>query len=122
MSIYDMNVLSLKYEEKETRLDLKHPFLYFLQKALPCDHQAPAGEMVERDPQGSGPFQDGTIVVYTCPDGYNLVGDTTAVCQNGKWTVEEEPTCEGIFQTTRQRHSYHNKYICVICLLKDAIA
>ncbi|PIK41196.1 putative tyrosine-protein kinase [Apostichopus japonicus] len=62
--------------------------------ALPCDHQAPAGEMVERDPQGSGPFQDGTIVVYTCPDGYNLVGDTTAVCQNGKWTVEEEPTCE----------------------------
>ncbi|XP_071830025.1 uncharacterized protein [Apostichopus japonicus] len=68
--------------------------------ALPCDHQAPAGEMVERDPQGSGPFQDGTIVVYTCPDGYNLVGDTTAVCQNGKWTVEEEPTCEEIFLRT----------------------
>lgn len=32
MNIYDMNVLSLKYEETETRLDLKHPFLYSCKK------------------------------------------------------------------------------------------
>lgn len=72
-------------------------FLYivFIQKASQCADQAPAGEMVLREPSTSGPFENGTQVAYSCPDGYDLAGDTTAVCQYGNWTLDAVPSCAG---------------------------
>ncbi|XP_071819115.1 sushi, von Willebrand factor type A, EGF and pentraxin domain-containing protein 1-like isoform X8 [Apostichopus japonicus] len=62
--------------------------------ALSCNEEAPAGEMVVRNPSGSAPYQNGTEVVYSCPDGYALEGDMTAVCLYGNWTLDTEPSCE----------------------------
>ncbi|PIK53124.1 putative sushi, von Willebrand factor type A [Apostichopus japonicus] len=64
--------------------------------ALSCDEEAPAGEMVVRNPSGSAPYLNGTEVVYSCPDGYSLEGDMTAVCRYGNWTLDTEPSCEAL--------------------------
>ncbi|PIK53122.1 putative sushi, von Willebrand factor type A [Apostichopus japonicus] len=61
--------------------------------ASPCEDLAPAGELVERDPSDAGPFENGTEVDYSCPDGYDFNGDMTAICLYGNWTLDQEPYC-----------------------------
>ncbi|XP_071818783.1 scavenger receptor cysteine-rich domain-containing protein DMBT1-like [Apostichopus japonicus] len=61
--------------------------------ATPCEDLAPAGELVKRDPIDEGPFENGTEVVYSCPDGYDFNGDMTAICLYGNWTLDQEPYC-----------------------------
>lgn len=60
---------------------------------------APGDDLVKRDPSGPGPFPNGTEVSYSCPEGYEFYGDTTAVCEYGEWIVDVEPNCTGMFQS-----------------------
>lgn len=42
---------------------------------------------------------EGSIAMYICDPGYELVGEETRVClPNGSWSGEE-PACEGMART-----------------------
>lgn len=66
--------------------------LYILPTAIDCRAPDPA------DPNGSLRYRRATTlgqeVIYSCNDGYVLVGEETAICQsNGKWS-NEAPVCQ----------------------------
>lgn len=74
-------------------MEIKLPSVRIL--ASPCQDLAPGDDVVGRTPGGSGPFPNGTEVVYSCPSGYDFNGDTTAVCQFGNWSLDTVPYCTG---------------------------
>ena len=34
------------------------------------------------------------MVQFSCPLGYDLMGDSDAMCQYGEWEIGANPTCE----------------------------
>ena len=53
---------------------------------------APIVANAESSP-GSGPFNEGDEVQYTCSQGYQLVGAPTIVCQNTGIFLPFPPSC-----------------------------
>ncbi|KAJ8032191.1 CUB and sushi domain-containing protein 1 [Holothuria leucospilota] len=49
-------------------------------------------DMVEISPNKSE-YQHNETVTFACPDGYELIGDKTEICQFGVWDGQLEPSC-----------------------------
>ncbi|XP_071830277.1 adhesion G-protein coupled receptor G7-like [Apostichopus japonicus] len=69
-------------------------------EALPCAEPHPPDELVSHIPDlpDGELYPNGTEIMYECPDGWNLNGNTKAVCLYGMWT-NENAVCSEILPT-----------------------
>ncbi|KAJ8026582.1 Sushi, von Willebrand factor type A, EGF and pentraxin domain-containing protein 1 [Holothuria leucospilota] len=59
----------------------------------PCDNPNPDDTRVIISPN-STEYHHNETVTFSCPIGYDLKGDTSAVCRLGEWEINVDPTCE----------------------------
>ena len=50
-------------------------------------------------------YQHNETVTFSCPSGYDLMGDSGAMCQFGDWEIVVDPTCE---RKSQIRHVHVN--------------
>lgn len=66
----------------------------YCQSEFPCSNPSPQDKLVGVTPNQTT-YNNGSIIMYTCPNGYYLQGDKGSVCVDGNWTGENETSCIG---------------------------
>ena len=43
-------------------------------------------------------YSTGTVVTYTCPSGYDMIGSSSRTCQSGGYWDGQSPFCTGLYK------------------------